>query len=127
MDLVIRYGVPIVLGLWIGWLLTRNKRALIKGQSKHLIDQETFKQNMRKGQLIDMRKKSRFEEGRIKGARNFSVSFLTSKRQSQVRKDQAVFLYCDNGKRSYKAARKLLAKGYYTVYVLEGGFKSFHK
>ena len=127
MDLVIRYGVPIVLGLWIGWLLTRNKRAHIKGQARHLIDQDTFKQNMRKGQLIDIRKKSRFEEDRIKGARNFTVSFLTSKRQSQVRKDQALFLYCDTGKASYKAARKLLAKGYYTVYVLEGGFKALQK
>ena len=126
-DLLIQYGIPIVLGLWIGWLLTRRKRQAIMQTERHLIHYETFKQNMRKGQLVDIRKKEAFEADRIKGARNFSVSYLKSKRQTQIRKDKPLFLYCQNGRKSYRAAKKLTKRGFRSIYVLEGGFNAIDK
>lgn len=126
-DILIQYGIPIVLGLWIGWLLTRKKRHAINTNERNTISYETFKQNMRKGQLVDIRKKDQFEKDRIKGARNFSVGFLKNKHQSQVRKDKPVFLYCENGRKSSRAAKQLSKKGFQMIFVLEGGFQSTKK
>ncbi len=126
-DTLIQYGIPIVLGLWIGWLLTRKKKHALTQNEQHVITYETFKQNMRKGQLVDIRKKEVFEKDRIKGARNFSIGYLKSKNQAQVRKDQPLFIYCSNGKKSARAARKLAKRGFRSIYVLQGGFQSIPK
>ena len=123
MDLFIQYGIPILLGLWIGWLLTRKKTHQKTSNARHIISYETFKQNMRKGQLIDIRKKSQFEEDKIKGARHYTLGFLKHKNQRQVRKDNPVFLYCQTGSKSKRAAKTLTKKGFKSVYVLEGGFE----
>ncbi len=125
MDRLIFFLIPIVLGLWIGWLLSRRRTLKDTTARMQVIPVETFKQNMRKGQLIDIRKRARFEEDKIKGARHFSVRFLRHKSQIQVRKDKPLYLYCQNGRKAKRAARKLLTRGYVFVYVLEGGFEAY--
>lgn len=112
------------LGLGVGWLMVRANKT---DYSKiHVIKKNDFVNNMRKGQLIDIRKKDAYEQDKIKGARNIPVSNMTSK-YSKVRKDQSVYLYCDNGRKSKRAARKLSRNGYADIYVLDGGFKAYNE
>lgn len=128
MNLLIDFGdwtsilIAIVLGLSLGWLMTRNKNTDFT--NIHVITKEEFLKNMRRGQLIDMRKKDIFEADKIKGARNFKISVLTSK-YSKIRKDLPVYLYCGNGKKSKKAAKKLIRSEYKTIYILEDGFANY--
>ncbi len=125
MEIFLTWVLPILIGLSLGYLLLG--RTKVKPQHIEQVDEATFKGNMRKGQLIDVRKKDAFEKNKIKGARNFSPRYLKSKHQTKVRKDQPVYLYCDNGRRSYKAARELSKKGFTKLYVLKGGLHQIDK
>lgn len=111
--------VAIAAGLLLGWFLTRNRN--IDYTKIHTINETDFKNNMRKGQLIDIRKKEAYEAGKIKGARHFAVKELTHK-YSKVRKDLSIYLYCDNGRKSKRVARKLAKNNFSDIYILEGGF-----
>ena len=110
------------LGIFIGWLLIRNKN--VDTSKIRVISKKDFKANMRKGQLIDIRKKEDFEQGKIKGARNFKVRNITGK-YAKIRKDQGVYLYCKNGMKSKRVAKKLVKDGVNDVYILEGGFDKY--
>ncbi|MFH5881493.1 rhodanese-like domain-containing protein [Liberiplasma polymorphum] len=125
MERYLQYLISIILGLYIGWWLStrsERKKSLKKVES---LDVETFKKNMRKGQLIDLRKADDFKKDRIKGARNFKAGYLKSKRTTQVRKDQPLFIYCNSGLKANRLAKKLARKGYVFIYVLDGGFKAY--
>ena len=116
-------AIAVVLGLGLGWIMVRNQNT---DYSKiTVLKRDDFVQNMRKGQLVDIRKKAQFEEDKIKGARNFKMNTLTSK-TTKLRRDQAIYVYCQNGRKSKSAARKLVRKNYNTVYVLEGGLDAYN-
>lgn len=115
--------LAVVIGLTLGWVLVKTKN--VDYSRIHIIDRAIFIDNMRKGQLIDIRKKDAFEQDKIKGARNFKVSVLTSK-YNKLRKDQSIYLYCQNGKKSKKAAKKLSKAEFSNIYVLEGGIDSYN-
>jgi len=83
-----------------------------------------FTENMRKGQLIDVRKKIIDENDKIKGARHFTPSKITSKNVN-IRKDLSVYLYCENGKLSKRIAKRLSKKGFSNIYVLSEGYKNY--
>jgi len=123
MEIFLTYILPVLLGLTIGYLLIGRKK--VAKDSIEVLDPETFKKNMRKGQLIDIRKPEDFKKDRIKGARNFSVGYLKSKNQTKVRRDIPLYLYCDNGRKSLRAARKLAKKNYKKIYVLAGGKNAY--
>jgi rhodanese-related sulfurtransferase len=114
--------LAIISGLILGWLITKNKG--IDFSKLHIIGTDDFLKNMRKGQLVDIRKKELFEDSKIKGARNFTKKQITSK-YSKLRKDLPVYLYCQNGKKSKKLAKEMIQKGYSSVYVLDGGFQNY--
>ena len=117
-------AIAIVLGLGLGWIMVRNKN---NDYSKiSVLNREDFVQNMRKGQLIDVMKKEDFETDKIKGARNFKMSSISSK-SSKLRRDQAIYVYCQNGRKSRSAAKKLIRKEYNLVYVLDGGLDAYNK
>lgn len=116
--------IAIVLGVGLGLII--NTRKPINRSIIHLVNEEDFKNNMRKGQLIDIRKSDDFEQDRIKGARNFTPRHITSK-YSKVRKDQSVFLYCNNGKKSLRLAKKMSKENYKAIYVLEAGLEGMKK
>jgi rhodanese-related sulfurtransferase len=116
-------ALAIVLGLGLGWLMMRNQG---KDFSKiSVLKRKDFVENMRKGQLVDIRKKAAFEQDKIKGARNFTSGQLTQK-VSRLRKDRPVYLYCQNGKKSKRVSRNLIRKNYHQVYVLEGGLDAYN-
>ncbi len=115
--------IAIIAGLGLGWFMVRNKN--VDFSKIHFINRNDFINNMRKGQLIDIRKKEAFEQDKIKGARNFKVGDLTSK-YSKLRKDQSIYLYCSNGKKSKRVAKKLIRNNTSDVYILEGGIKAYN-
>ncbi|MGI8316167.1 rhodanese-like domain-containing protein [Halobacillus mangrovi] len=88
------------------------------------LTEEEFRQGYRKAQLIDVREPNEFDGGHILGARNIPVSQMRN-RLVEIRKDKPVYLYCQSGARSTRAAMLLNKKGYDDLNVLQGGFKKW--
>ncbi|MFT8319445.1 MAG: rhodanese-like domain-containing protein [Bacillus sp. (in: firmicutes)] len=88
------------------------------------ITEEEFRQGYRKAQLIDVREPNEFEAGHVLGARNIPLSQLKM-RKGEIRSDKPVYLYCQNGMRSGRAAEFLHRKGYKQLTQLQGGFKKW--
>jgi rhodanese-related sulfurtransferase len=59
--------LAVAAGLGLGWLLMRSNS--VDYTKIHIINPTDFKNNMRKGQLVDLRKADAYEQDRIKGAR----------------------------------------------------------
>lgn len=88
------------------------------------LSQEEFKAGYRKAQLIDVREPNEFDGGHILGARNIPSTQLKM-RMKELRKDKPVYLYCQSGMRSTRAAQMLYKNGYRDIYQLDGGFKKW--
>lgn len=88
------------------------------------LTQEEFIQGYRKAQLIDVREPNEFESGHILGARNIPLSQLKL-RFKEIRPDKPVYLYCQNGLRSGRAAQMLYKKGYRQLYHLQSGYRKW--
>ena len=88
------------------------------------IGQDEFRQGYRKAQLIDVREPNEFDAGHVLGARNIPLSQLKM-RISEIRPDKPVYMYCQNGMKSGRAAQFLHRKGYKDLTMLEGGFKKW--
>ena len=86
------------------------------------LTEEEFRAGYRKAQLIDVREPNEFENGHILGARNIPLSQMKMRLQ-EIRPDKPVYLYCQNGTRSGRAAQVLYRKGYKDLSQLKGGFK----
>lgn len=86
------------------------------------LSEEEFRAGYRKAQLIDVREQNEFEAGHILGARNIPLSQLKM-RLKEIRPDKPVYLYCQNGLRTGRAAQTLRRKGYKDLNQLKGGFK----
>ncbi len=89
------------------------------------LSEEEFRQGYRKAQLIDVREPKEFDGGHILGARNIPLSQLRN-RLIELRKDQPIYMYCQNGTRTARAAILLNKKGYNELYQLQGGFKKWN-
>ncbi len=61
--IIVAILLGIALGLWI--MLRRESKKAVT-----LLSEKEFVENMRKGQLVDLRKKEEFDAGHINGARN---------------------------------------------------------
>ncbi|WP_085991923.1 rhodanese-like domain-containing protein [Oceanobacillus senegalensis] len=88
------------------------------------LTENEFVKGYRKAQLIDVREPQEFQRGHILGARNIPVTQL-KQRLVELRKDKPVYLYCQGGSRSARAAQLLHKKGYQDIYQLKGGFKKW--
>lgn len=114
--------ISIVAGLAIGLVLMYFKNRDFS--NVFVITLKDFVDNMRKGQLIDVRKKIENSNDKIKGARNYSIRKLGSKHVN-LRKDQSIYIYCENGKLSKRAAKKLSKNGFSNIYVLSNGYANY--
>lgn len=114
--------ISIFSGLGIGMLILYFKNT--DYSNVFIINAKDFRENMRKGQLIDVRKKEAFEKDKIKGARHFTPAKAKSK-SVRLRKDLSVYIYCENGKTSRRVAKKLSKNGFIDLYVLEKGFENY--
>jgi rhodanese-related sulfurtransferase len=88
------------------------------------VTEEEFRAGYRKAQLIDVREPNEFEAGHVLGARNIPMSQLRM-RLKEIRPDLPVYLYCQSGMRSARAAQFLYKKGYKDLTQLQGGFKKW--
>ncbi|MBT2698294.1 rhodanese-like domain-containing protein [Bacillus sp. ISL-40] len=88
------------------------------------VTEEEFRAGYRKAQLIDVRESNEFEGGHILGARNIPMSQMKM-RMKEIRSDMPVYLYCQSGMRSARAAQFLHRKGYRDLTQLQGGFKKW--
>jgi len=88
------------------------------------LTEEEFRAGYRKAQLIDVREPNEFDNGHILGARNIPMSQLRA-RMKEIRPDMPVYLYCQSGSRSSRAALVLYNKGYRDLAHLKGGFKKW--
>ncbi|TYR82435.1 rhodanese-like domain-containing protein [Priestia megaterium] len=89
------------------------------------LTEEEFRSGYRKAQLIDIREPNEFENGHILGARNIPLSQFRM-RIKEFRKDQPVYLYCQSGMRTGRAAQILRRNGIKDIYDLKGGFKTWN-
>lgn len=113
--LLIIVGAFIVYSV-ITWLY---QRKIVK-----TLTEDEFRAGYRKAQLIDVREPNEFEAGHVLGARNIPLSQLKM-RMKEIRPDKPVYLYCQSGMRSGRAAQFLYRKGYKDLSQLQGGFKKW--
>jgi rhodanese-related sulfurtransferase len=111
----------IIIGAIIAYSITTYfmQRRMVKA-----LTEEEFRAGYRKAQLIDVREPDEFAAGHILGARNIPLTQLRM-RMKEIRKDQPIYLYCQSGLRSGRAAQMLYRKGYRDLYHLKGGFKQW--
>lgn len=115
------YSIAAVLGaiiLYAIFMYFSQKRAVKP------LSQEEFVKGYRKAQLIDVREPNEYNGGHILGARNIPVTQM-KQRMKEIRPDKPVYLYCQSGLRSGRAAQMLYRKGYRDIYHLQGGFKKW--
>jgi len=108
----------------IMFLIFYMRRAMRKNVT--YLNEADFMNGMRKGQLIDIRKKVDFDEGHINGSRNIPLGAL-NRSLSKFRTDQPLYLVCYDGKACRRATMLLMSKGFPDVYSLEGGIAGWSK
>lgn len=115
---------PILLGTSLGLVLAFLRNRKSSGQIIYL-DSEEFRKNMRRGQLIDIRKENDYKEEKINGSRNYPKKTVFQNLYL-LRADQPIFLYGETDKGPVSSVgKKLKRKGYQPVYVLKGGLKDW--
>lgn len=111
----------ILIAALLGLLMAQRQQAK---KSVQLLNESDFLANMRKGQLVDLRKAAEFEEGHINGAKNIPAA-LMSRSVNRFRKDQPIYLYDTKGKSVRNVAMLLKGKGHEQIFALEGGIEGF--
>lgn len=114
-----------ILGITTAVLVFFIVKRFIKPKYLKDLHEEEFRQGYRKAQLIDVREQREFETGHILGARNIPLSQMRQ-RAAEIRPDKPVYLYCQTGARSIRAAEFLKKKhGCEDLTHLKGGFRKW--
>lgn len=113
--------------LWIGiiaWGIWELVQFFRRKNAATAIENDEFKQNMRKVQIVDVRGKDDFDAGHILGARN--IPYMQMKQRfGELRKDQPIYLYDDKKTISYRSALLLKKNGFDNIYVLKDGYSKW--
>ncbi len=80
---------------------------------RQLVEQGAF--------ILDVREKSEWDAGHVKGACHIPLSELRG-RMDEIPRDQPVYVHCRSGQRSYNAVLALQYQGFDQVYNISGGF-----
>ncbi len=86
---------------------------------------ENFPEQLANGTLVDVRSSKEFKNWSIPGSINIPLRELRS-RLNELETEQAIYVYCRVGFRSYLAYRILKQKGFDKVSMLAGGSKTFN-
>jgi len=81
------------------------------------------------GKLVDVRSKREYQLGAIPGAANHDIKNRMEFVQASFRwsHSEPIYLYCQSGMRSMKAARLLSRNGFKNIYELKGGFSQYDR
>ncbi|MDC6366229.1 MULTISPECIES: rhodanese-like domain-containing protein [Flavobacteriaceae] len=94
-----------------------------------VLSKEDYKKGITKGkvQLVDVRTPREYGSGHIKGAKNVDFFQRSSFEAafSKFDKTKPVYVYCQSGNRSQKAAKRLINMGFLEVYDLRGGYRAW--
>ncbi|MCC5895840.1 MAG: rhodanese-like domain-containing protein [Alkalibacterium sp.] len=117
----------VTLILWIGiiaWGIWELVQFFRRKNAATAIENDEFKKNMRKVQIVDVRGKDDFDAGHILGARN--IPYMQMKQRfGELRKDQPIYLYDDKKTISYRSALLLKKNGFDDLYVLKDGYSKW--
>lgn len=80
---------------------------------RELIENQAF--------FLDVREKNEFESGHLINSHNIPLSELRE-RMDEIPKDQAVYVHCRSGQRSYNAVMALQNSGFSNVFNVSGSF-----
>lgn len=108
----------------LGWLLYEAVNFFRRRQAAEALENDEFREDIRKAQLIDLRQKDEYKRSHILGARNMPYAEL-SRRMGELRYDQPIYLYEEGKMLSLRAALKLKKEGYKEIYYLKGGFDNW--
>jgi rhodanese-related sulfurtransferase len=96
-----------------------------------VLDKEVYAKAIKTGkvQLVDVRTAREFKAGHIKGAKNIDLFQFGSFNAAfeKFDKNKPLYLYCQTGNRSQKAAKKLSTMGFEHIYDLQGGFSNWNR
>jgi len=100
------------------WLASERKIEKINS-----IDADTFEEEIKskKYTLLDVRNKTEYENGHVKGALHFPLSGLQAN-YSELQTDTEYMIYCGGGYRSMIASSILKSKGYHQITNIYGGW-----
>lgn len=111
----------IILLLIVGQILFQKMQ--VKKAAK-IIDADTFREGVRKAQVVDVRERNVFERSHILGARSLPMSQFKEALKS-LRKDQPVYLYEDREILAGRAAILLKKAGFTEIYILKKGYAAW--
>ena len=115
----------IVLEILVGWGVSAGISAYRRKHYATVLDEDAFREGMRKAQVIDLRQKDAFDKGHILGARSLPYIYL-KQQYGELRPDLPVYLYDDGMQLSTQAVTFLAKKGYHKLYILKGGYAEWH-
>jgi rhodanese-related sulfurtransferase len=96
-----------------------------KEEARFLLPPQAFNETLEKTSnaiVLDVRTPEEYSRGHIKNALlNDINNSAFEQKLEELDKDQTYFVYCKAGVRSRKARDLMLAKGFKTVFQLEGG------
>lgn len=96
-----------------------------------LIQPKDLAELIQKGeiQLVDVRTQGEYNNGAIEGAVliDFYRNDFLQKVVENFDKKKPIYLYCELGSRSNKAAQLLIQNGFHNVYDLDGGYYKWLK
>ncbi|SEO30818.1 Rhodanese-related sulfurtransferase [Amphibacillus marinus] len=124
MTLALAWDWIVILFIVIGYIGFTLYRYFKTKKILTTLTETEFREGYRKAQLIDVREQKDFDAGHIWGARNIPVSQF-KQRMKEMRKDMPIYLYCQSGTRSTRAAWLLHKEGYQQIHDLKGGFKDW--
>ena len=117
--------VTIVLWVFIiGWGIWELIQYFRRKNAANTLENDEFRENMRKAQIVDVRGKDEYEAGHILGARNIPYMNL-KQRHVELRKDQPIYLYDEKKTLSYRAALQKKKQGFEDLHVLKGGYSDW--
>lgn len=98
-------------------ILSENAIVISPKEAKGLVENDQVR-------VIDVREPSEFASGRIPEAELVPLGSL-EKTSAEWKRDEALLLYCQGGKRSEQAYATLARQGFTRLFSLEGGFSAW--
>jgi NADPH-dependent 2,4-dienoyl-CoA reductase/sulfur reductase-like enzyme/rhodanese-related sulfurtransferase len=94
---------------------------ILNGEFKQVKVSEVRRLVESKAFILDVREKSEYDSGHIKGAKHIPMGEIRN-RLDEIPKDQNVYVHCRSGQRSYNIVRTLTNLGYEHIYNISGSF-----